>query len=165
MDSFNLRSCILMQWLCSYLLPLPQILMSNVFICLAFLPDQFFALYSVIFLLALPIFLHLLVYILGKLMVKHHANNPQIHPVDHANDIELNHSSLMSYVFTMGLLFDIIGYGPRCLLGVVDYRLKKSVAIYAGLEILPSLCLMICIGLLFKMNKEIRKKILSIFRC
>jgi len=65
----------------------------------------------------------------------------------------------------MALLFDRIGYGPKGILVVIDLGLKQSIIIYSALEILPSLCLLINIGLLYKMNKKIRKNILLIFRC
>jgi hypothetical protein len=63
----------------------------------------------------------------------------------------------------MTLLFDIIGYGPKGILITIDLGLKQSIVIYSALEILPSFCLLINIGLLYKINKEIRKNIFVCF--
>ncbi|CAF2441629.1 unnamed protein product [Rotaria sp. Silwood2] len=157
--------CVGIQWLCSYLLPLPQILMSNVFICFAFFPNQFFVIYSVAFLLALPVFLHLMICIIMSIFRTSETTNNQIYPPEQIDSIEIDYQLSMRCILIMALLFDIIGYGPRSILAVIDYQLQESIAIYAALEILPSLCLLIDLGLLYKMNKEVRKKFTSVCGC
>jgi hypothetical protein len=139
--------------------------MSNVYICYAFIPDQFFVIYSVAFLLALPVFLHLLIYIITNLFQISETTTTQVYPARQIDPTGTDHQSLMKYMLVMGLLFNIIGYGPRGILAAIDYGLQQSIALYAGLETLPSLCLLFNIGLLYKINKEARKKITSICGC
>ena len=95
---------------------------------------------------------------------KNETNNNQVHPDGQREPSGIVDQVLLKYIILMGLLFDIIGYGPIGILAAVDYQLRQSVAVYAALEILPSLCLLIDIGLLYIINKEIRKKITSICR-
>lgn len=139
--------------------------MSNIYICFGYFPNQFFSLYSLIFLFILPVCLHLIIYLIFILFKRIPIQNIQVHPVGHTNPTEIDSRLLMKYIFIMSLLFDIIGFGPKSILSAVDLRLKQSIGIYSALEILPSLCLLINIGLFYKINKEIRKKIISICRC
>ncbi len=94
---------------------------------------------------------------------KNEITTTQVHPIEQINPTEINYRLLMNYILIMALSFDILGYGPKHILTIIDSKLKQSIAIYAVLEILPSIFLLIDICLFFKMNKEIRKKILSIF--
>ncbi|CAF1288863.1 unnamed protein product [Adineta steineri] len=158
-------TCVGIQWLCSYLLPLPQILMSNIYICLAIFPKQFFPVYSIAFLFAFPVFLHLLIYIMENLCKKDELMNTQIYPAGHIEPGETHHQSKTTYIFIMNLIFNIIGYGPKSILAAIDYKSQQSISLYAVLEILPSLCLLLDIGLLYKMNKEVRKKITPVCNC
>ncbi|CAF3638646.1 unnamed protein product [Rotaria sordida] len=130
--------CVGIQWLCSYLLPLPQILMSNFYICLGIVPNRFFVVYSIAFLLALPVFLHLMIFIIMNIFKISETTNNQIYPAEQRNSIEIDYQLLMKYILIMALLFNIIGYGPISILAVIDYQLEQSIAIYAALEILPS---------------------------
>jgi hypothetical protein len=93
------------------------------------------------------------------------TRNIQVQPVGQTELIEIADQLLMKYILIIAFLFNIIGYAPKGILGAIDYRLQQSIATYAALEILPPLCLLIGIGLLYKINKEIRKKITSVFRC
>jgi hypothetical protein len=94
--------------------------------------NSIFAIYSLIFLLALPVFFHLIIYIIINIFKKN-----AIHPIGHIIPIEIVYQSLMKYILIMGLLFDIIGYGPKGILVVIDFGLKQSIVIYSALEILP----------------------------
>ncbi len=138
--------------------------MSNLYICLAFLPNQFLPIYSLIFLLVLPIFLHLIIYIIVIIFKNKEITNTQIHPTEYINPTELRYQTSMAYILIMALLFDLIGYGPRGILIIIDPELQQSITTYEALTTLPSFCLIINIGLLYKMNKEIPKKIRSTFR-
>lgn len=89
----------------------------------------------------------------------------QVYPTVQMDAPEIDHQLSMKYVLIMGLLFNVMGYGPRGILGAIDYQLQTSVAIYSALEILPSLCLLINLGLIFKMNEEIRNKLTSLCTC
>jgi hypothetical protein len=90
--------------------------------------------------------------------------NTQIHPTEYINPTELRYQTSMAYILIMALLFDLIGYGPRGILIIIDPELQQSITTYEALTTLPSFCLIINIGLLYKMNKEIPKKIRSTFR-
>ena len=158
MSSYNFRICIGIQWLCSYLFPLPQILISNMYICLGFLSNEFFINYSIVFLFALPIFLHLLLMFILRMNVN------RVYPMEEINPNEMNIRSLMNYLILMGFLFDIIGYGPRSFFATTDPNFRKSIAVYSILEILPSLCLLINLGLIYQMNKDVPKKFLRLCR-
>lgn len=161
---FNFRICIGLQWLCSYLFPLPQIVQSNMYICLGFLSNKFLTNYSIIFLFALPIFLHLLIYLLMFILRKNEMNVNRVYPMEEIHPIEMNIRSLMNYLILMGFLFDIIGYGPRSFFATTDPNLTKSIAVYSILEILPSLCLLINLGIIYYMNRDIPKKLLLLCR-
>jgi hypothetical protein len=139
--------------------------MSNVLICFAYYPNQFFSIYSLAFLLALPLFLHLIIYIIMIIFKLGSTTNNQVYPAGQTDPTGIDHQVLMKYILFMAFLFNLIGYGPRCLLGVIDYTLKESIAVYAALEILPSLCLLIDIGLFYKMNKEVRKNVRTLCKC
>lgn len=139
--------------------------MSNVYICFGYFPNKFFPIYSLIFLLALPVFVHLIIYLIFIIFKKNEIPNIQVHPVGYIDPIEINSKLLMKSILIMTLLFDIIGYGPKGILSTIDLRLNQSIGIYSALEILSSICLLINIGLFYKINKEIRKKITSICAC
>jgi hypothetical protein len=139
--------------------------MSNLYICFAIFPNQFLLIYSIVFLLALPVFLHLVVYIIGIVWKNDGIVNTQVYPSGQVDPTGIDHRSLLNYVFIMGLLFNILGYAPRGLLGVIDFRLRQSVALYAILEILPSMFLLIDLIFLYKLNKETRKHMRSKCGC
>jgi len=65
--------------------------MSNVFICLGFSPNQFFSTYSLVFLLALPVFIYIIINIF-----KENA----IHPIGHIIPIEIVYQSLMDEIYS-----------------------------------------------------------------
>jgi hypothetical protein len=137
--------------------------MSNFYICFGYLPNQFYTIYSVAFLLAWPVFMHLVIYIIMMIFKQDETTNAQVYPFEQNDPTGIDYRVLMSYILIMGLLFDLPGYGPRNILAIIDSQLQKSIGIYAALEILPSVFLLIDICLFFKMNKEVRKKVLSLF--
>ena len=98
-------------------------------------------------------------------MKNNETMNNQVYPAEQTDPMRMDDQVLMKYILIMALLFDIVGYGPKGILAAIDYRLQQSIAVYAALGILPSLCLLIDIGLFYKMNKEVREKITSICRC
>ena len=139
--------------------------MSTLYGCLGYIPNQFLPIYSLVFLFALPVFLHFLLFIFMCIFKSNETTNTQVYPAGHIDPTGVNDQSIMKYIFIMGLLFAIIGFGPRAILLVMDLNLQQSIAIYAALEILPSFCLLIDIGLFYIMNREVRKKITSVCGC
>lgn len=139
--------------------------MSNIYVCFGYLPNQFFTIYSIAFLLTLPVCLHLFAYLASYVLKTDGPSTTQVYPGGQTDPTGISHRSSANYVFIMGLLLAIVGYAPRALLAVVDVRLQQSIALYAILEILPSMSLLVDCVLLLKMNKETRKKITSVCGC
>lgn len=94
------------------------------------------------------------------------TTNNQVYPVGEidATDVD-DDRSLVRSICLMGILFDLVGYGPRAILGIVDLQSPQSVILSPALEVLPSLTLAMIVGWIYKMYAEIRKKIPSIFQC
>ena len=163
---FPSRFCVTIQWLCATLLPLPQILLSSPYICLGFIPNQFFPLYSVVFLLALPLAVHCVLFISMIVFDLGRTANNQVYPAGDVNPIDVDDDrSLVQSICLMGILFALLGYAPRAILGIVDLQSPQNVILSPALEVLPSLTLAMIIGWIYKIYAEIRKKIPSICKC
>ena len=161
----SFRICLTIQWFCAYLLPLPQILQSSPYVCLGFFPNQFFPIYSAILLVALPLFVHLVLFISMVIFEFGHMNNTEVYPAIEVNLTHASDRSLVNSICLMAVTFALFGYGPRSILGIVDLRFEQSIVLYSGLEILPSLTLLIGMGYFYLINVEIRKNIPAIFKC
>lgn len=155
----------MIQWSCAYLLPLPQILQSSPYVCLGFFPNQFFPIYSAAFLLALPLAVHLVLFVSMLIFELGQTTNTQVYPAGDVDPTDVNDRSLVNSVCLMAIVFDLFGYGPRSILGIIDLYFQQSIIVYSGLEILPSLTLLIGMGYFYMINVEIRKNIPAIFKC